>query len=175
MVPEMITGQRRPLLEQRLDGEHRRLGVQRVEDGLDDDDVGTTVDQAVGRFEVGGDELVVGDVAGAGVVDVRRDRRGPGRRPDGASDETGFVRRAELVTDLCGPERRRRSSAHRPALHVVVGERDRVRVERVGLQDVRARLEILAVDTSMICGWVGVSRSLLPCSAVGHSMNRSPR
>src|SRR6185437_15712332 len=64
------------LLEQRLDGEHRRFGVQRIEDGLDDQEVGAAVDQAVGGFDVGGDQLVVGDVPGGGVVDVRRDRRG---------------------------------------------------------------------------------------------------
>jgi hypothetical protein len=35
MVPEIITGQRRPLASKMLDGEQRRLGVQRVEDGFD--------------------------------------------------------------------------------------------------------------------------------------------
>ncbi len=59
------------VLEQRLDGEHRRLGVQRIEDRLDDEQVGTAVDQAVGGFEVGRDQLVVGDVAGSGIIDVR--------------------------------------------------------------------------------------------------------
>jgi hypothetical protein len=41
IVPEIITGQRRPTcLEVLLDGKQRRLGVQRVENGLDQDQVG---------------------------------------------------------------------------------------------------------------------------------------
>ncbi|SKZ26897.1 Uncharacterised protein [Mycobacteroides abscessus subsp. abscessus] len=85
------------LLEQRLDGEHRRFGIQRVEDGLHEDDVGTTVDQAVGCFEVGGDQLVIGDVAGSGVVDVRRNRRGPGGGSQRSGDIAGLGRGAVLV------------------------------------------------------------------------------
>ena len=134
------------VLEQRLDGEHRRLGVQRVEDRLDDEEVGTTVDQAVGGFEVGGNQLVVGDVAGSGVVDVRRDRRGPRRRPDGAGDVAGLLRGAELVAGLAGQGSAGVVQLVGQLVHVVVGERDRVRVERVRLQDVGARLEVLAVD-----------------------------
>ena len=134
------------LLEQRLDGEHRRLGVQRVEDRLDDEEVGTTVDQAVGGFEVGGDQLVVGDVAGSGVVDVRRDRRGPRRRPEGACHVAGLLRGAEFVGGLARQGGACVVQLVGQLVHVVVGQRDRVRVERVGLEDVGTRLEVLAVD-----------------------------
>ena len=67
------------LLEQRLEREDRGLGVEGVEDRLDQEQVGAAVDEAAGLLEVGRDELVEGDVAGAGVVDVGRDRGGPGR------------------------------------------------------------------------------------------------
>ena len=63
------------LLEQRLEREDRGLGVERVEDRLDQQQVGAAVDQPVGLLEVGLDEPVVGDVALARVVDVRGDRR----------------------------------------------------------------------------------------------------
>ena len=64
------------LLEQRLEREDRRLGVEGVEDRLDDEQVGAAVDQAAGLLEVGLDELVEGDVALARVVDVGGDRGG---------------------------------------------------------------------------------------------------
>ena len=51
MVPEIITGSARAgSLEILLDGEQRGLGVERVENGLDQQDVGAAVDQAVDRF-----------------------------------------------------------------------------------------------------------------------------
>src|SRR3712207_7424198 len=53
----------------------RSLGVERVEDRLDQQQVGAAVDQAVGLLPVGGDQLVEGDVAGAGVVEDRKSTR----------------------------------------------------------------------------------------------------
>ena len=62
------------LLEERLQREDRGLGVEGVEDRLDQQQVGAAVDQPAGLLEVGRDELVEAGVAGAGVVDVRGDR-----------------------------------------------------------------------------------------------------
>ncbi len=47
-----------PLLEQRLEREDRGLGVEGVEDRLDQQQVGAAVDQPVGLLEVGLDELL---------------------------------------------------------------------------------------------------------------------
>jgi hypothetical protein len=48
IVPEIITGRRAAALgEDFLDREDRRLGVQRVEDRLDQDDVGATIEETV--------------------------------------------------------------------------------------------------------------------------------
>ena len=56
IVPEIISGRRTPVLgEDLLDGEERRLGVQRVEDRLDQDEVGAAVDQAARRLAIGRD------------------------------------------------------------------------------------------------------------------------
>ena len=85
------------LVEERLDGEDRRLGVERVEDGLDQQDVGAARDQAARRLDVGVDELVPGDVARAGVVDVGREDGRPVRRAERAGDEAGLVGRAFAV------------------------------------------------------------------------------
>ena len=47
IVPEIITGRSTPRSSHDLrDGEDRRLGVERVEDGLDQEEVGAAVDQA---------------------------------------------------------------------------------------------------------------------------------
>ncbi len=59
------------LVEQRLDGEDGGLGVEGVEDGLDEQDVRAALDQAATGVRVRPHELVPGDVPGARVVDVR--------------------------------------------------------------------------------------------------------
>jgi hypothetical protein len=88
MVPEIMTGQRRPRSSKSLlDGEDRGLGVEGVEDRLDQQQVGAAVDQAVGGCSVGRDQLVEGDVARARVVDVRRDRGGAVGGAERAGDE----------------------------------------------------------------------------------------
>ena len=134
------------LLEHRLEGEHSRFGVERVEDRFDEDDVGSAVDQAVGGFEVGGDQLVVGDVACAGIVDVRRNGRGPRRGPERAGDVTRLLGSAELVGGLAGQRGTGIVQLVAEVLHAVVRHRHLVRVERVGFDDVGAHLEVFAVD-----------------------------
>ena len=142
------------LLEQCLDGEYRGLGVEGVEDRLDDEQVGAAVDQAIGGFQVGRHQLVVGDVAGARIVDVRRDRRGPRRRADRTGHVAGFLRGGDLVTGLAGQRGAGVVELVAQLLHAVVGERDRVGIEGVGLQDVRAGLQVLPVD-SLDDVWLG--------------------
>ncbi len=65
----------------------RRLGVQRVEDRLDQQNVGAAVDQAERRLVIGDAQIVETDGAKAGIGHVRRDRRGAVGRSDRAGDE----------------------------------------------------------------------------------------
>ncbi len=149
IVPEIITGSRWPdRLEQALDREDRRLAVQRVEDRLAEDEIGAAVEETAQALGVGRDQLVEGDVAEARIVDVGRDRRRLARRPEHAGDEARAVRRfrGELVGRLAGEPRRGEVELVRERFQPVVGERGRVRVERVGLDDVRARGEVLPVN-----------------------------
>ena len=82
-------GQRLPMRLHRLDaGKDRGLGVQRVEDRLDQQDVGAAFDQAPCLLQIGCAQIVKGDGAVSGVVHIRADGRGAVRRPDGARDET---------------------------------------------------------------------------------------
>ena len=135
------------LLEQRLDREDRRLGVERVEDGLDEEQVGAAVDQRSCGGQVGVGELLVGDVAGGGVVDVGADRRGARGRAERAGDVAPAAGRGgDLVADRAGQPGGLVVELVGQLLHAVVAERHRVGVERVGLDDVGAGLEVLPVD-----------------------------
>ena len=79
----------------------------------------------------------------AGVSHVGRNRERAVRRPDGARDEPGFVRvcpgkfRAEPLGDFRGLE----VDLIHEALQGIVGLRDGVRVESVGLNDIAPNLE----------------------------------
>ena len=71
MVPEIITGTQAPCASVDLgDGSDRRLGVERVEDGLDQQEVGTAFEQPFGLLGIGAAQLVEGDRAQAGIGDV---------------------------------------------------------------------------------------------------------
>ena len=92
----------------------RRLGVQRVEDGFDQQQVGAAVEQAVDLLAIGLAQIVEGDGAKAGIGDVRRDRGGAVGRADGAGDK---ARLAVLGGDAgrrrCARVWRLRDSSHR--------------------------------------------------------------
>ena len=75
------------LLEERFQREDRGLGVEGVEDRLDEQQVGTAVDQPPGLFQIGIPQLVEGDIARAGVVDVRGDGCRAGRGAERSGDE----------------------------------------------------------------------------------------
>ena len=69
MVPESITGSRNPASSKTSSTrEDRGLGVEGVEDGLDQEQVDAAVDEAACRLAVGRAELVEGDVARPRVV-----------------------------------------------------------------------------------------------------------
>ena len=72
-------------------GEDRRLGVQRVEDGLDQDNVGAAVDQAAQLFAIGEAQVVEGHGAIAGIVDVGRHRGGAVGRPERTGDKAALA------------------------------------------------------------------------------------
>ncbi len=133
--------------ERLLAGEDRRLGVQRVEDGLDQEQVGAAVDQPADLLGVGIAQLVEGDGAEAGIVDVGRHRGGAVGRPERAGDE------ARLAVVLLGFERRAPGEPRAVAvqlvddvLHAVIGLGDAGRGEGVGLENVGAGLRIGEVD-----------------------------
>jgi hypothetical protein len=136
------------LLEQRLDRENRRFGVERVEDRFQQEQVGAAVGKAGERFAVCAHELVEVDVAKAGVVDVGRDRRGLVGGAEHSGDEARLARIAPgvfvrgVARDPGGLE----VQLVDQALEAVVGLRGRIGIESVGLDDVRAGGEVTRMD-----------------------------
>ena len=131
------------------DGVDRGLGVERVEDRLDQEEVRAAVEQAAYLLGIGIAQLVERDGAEAGIGDIGRDRRRAVGRADRACDEA-----LAPVLVLGG----QRGGAHQPrtlevelvgdVLHAVVGLRDRRRGERVGRDDVGAGAEIGEMDVA---------------------------
>ncbi len=135
-------------LEHLLHGEDRRLGVEGVEDGLDQDQVGAALDQAAGGLGVVLHQLVEGDVAVAGVVDVRGDRTGAAGRAEHAGDEAWLVRGFQGlgVGHLAGDTRALDVELVNQRFHAVVGLGYLRGVERVGLEDIGAGVQVGFLD-----------------------------
>ncbi|MCY1284935.1 hypothetical protein D9M70_338560 [compost metagenome] len=135
-------------LEHALHGEDRRLGVQGVEDGLDQDQVRAALDQAAGGLGVVLHQLVEGDVAVAGVVHVRGDGAGTAGRAEHAGDEARPVRRLQGlgIGHLAGQARAFDVQLVDQLFHAVVGLGHAGGVEGVGLEDVRAGVQVGLLD-----------------------------
>ena len=136
------------VVEVLLDREHRRLGVEGVEDGLDQQDVRPALHQRVGGLVVLFRQFREADVAEARIVDVRRDRQGAAGRPQHPRDEARLVRSAVLVRHPACQHGRGVVDLPHQFLHTVVGHGGTRAVEGVGLDDVRAHLQVLLVDAA---------------------------
>ena len=138
------------------------LGVERVEDRLDQQQVDAALVQRLDLLGVGVVDLLVGHRPVRRVLDVRRQRQ-------------RHVERAERAGDVAVPELVRRLPGQLGALQVhvtherlqtVVTLSDGVGAERVGRRDVGAGLEVLPVDVEDHVGTgqveqVGVARDVV--------------
>ena len=131
-----------------VDGVDGRLAVQGVEDRLDEQNVGPAVDKPGDGFAIGGDQLVEADVAEARVVDVGRDGGGAVGRPENAGHEARLVGRLGLdrIGGGAGDAGALVVELVDQGFGAVIALRDGGRIERVGLDDVRARVQIRGVD-----------------------------
>ena len=134
-------------LEQLGDGVERGLGVEGVEDRLEQQQVGAAFDEALGLLAIGFAQLVEGDGAEAGIADVGRDRRGAVGRAHGAGDE---ARPAVLARrdrgGLLGEAGAGEVELGDELLRAVVGLGDPRRGEGVGRDDVGAGAEVVEVE-----------------------------
>ena len=135
-------------LEIFLDGEERGFGVERVEDGFEEQQVGAAFDQGAGLRGVDFAQAVEGDAARGGVRDVLRNRGGARGRAQGAGDEAApaGVRGGKAIDGAAGDLRAGEIQIGDAIFEAVIGHGDGVGVEGVGFDDVGARFEILRVD-----------------------------
>ena len=141
--------QRQPLaavVEILVDCEQRGLGVERVEDGLDQDHVGTAFDQRFGLLVVGRAQRFEVDIACAGVVHIGADAGRLGRRAECAHHEARLFGRAELVAGGAGQLGGFEVHLARQVRHLVVLLRDRGGAEGIGFDQIRARGQVAFVD-----------------------------
>ena len=135
------------LLEHGLDSVQRRLRVQRIEYGLDQQDVDAAVEQSSHRVRVRIHHLVERDAAVPGIVDIRGDGQRPVCRPNAASDELGLVRTPVrvLVRDL--PRQTCRLSVDLVDMRFESELRQPEARGRkcIGRQDVRAGIQVLGL------------------------------
>ena len=116
-------------------GVDRGLGVQRVEHGLDQDEIDAALDQRLDLLDIDVGDGVEIDLAKAGIVDVGRERQGLVGRPDRARDPAlPLVGVGDLADD---PRRGDVDLAHQ-MLGAIIGLADPVGVEGVGGEDVGA-------------------------------------
>lgn len=141
-------GQVRVLVPKLVNGEERRLGVERVEDGLHQQQVHAALDERLHLLLVGRDHLVKGAVAEPRVLHGGRDGQRAVRGADGAGDEAGLVGLlgGDGLGRLHGELRRLEVDLVDQVLHAVVRLSDGGAREGVGLADVRTRGEVAMVD-----------------------------
>ena len=94
-----------------LDGKQRGLRVERVEDGFDQQQVHTPVEQGLDLLAVRLAKMIEAHGTEAGIVHLRREACGDGHRPDSAGHEAGL---AGFIRDLvrCLPRELRRGEVH---------------------------------------------------------------
>ncbi len=119
-------------------GDDRRLRVQGVEDGLEQEQVDAALGERAHLLGVGVLDLVEGVRPEAGVVDLRAEREGDVERPDRAGDEA-------VAGRLAGDPRPGEVHLVDERLERVVGLADRGRRERVRRRDVGAGGEVALV------------------------------
>ena len=131
------------------DGVDRGLGVERVEDRLDQQHVDRSVEQPTDLLGVRRAQLVERHGPEAGIRHVGRDRGRAVRRADGAGDEAPpAVFAFGHQGGLAGERRAGAVEVVDELAHAVVGLGDRGRRERVGRHDVGTGSEVGVVDAA---------------------------
>lgn len=73
-----------------VDGKSSSFGVQGIENGLDNNEIGPALHQTRGLLIVGFDQLIESNVSLGGILDIRRNRGCSVGRPDRTSYESRF-------------------------------------------------------------------------------------
>ena len=130
-------------------GNNRGLGIQRIKDRLDQNDLRAAVDQPTRLLVVGNTHLVKRHGTKTGVVDVWRDRQ----RAVGGPDSTGHKPAAAVALfSLDRSFARQPSAVHIQLIgklfHEVIGLGDGRGGKRIGFHNVRARKKVIQMDVT---------------------------
>jgi len=148
------------------------LRVQRIEDGLDHQDVGAAVEKPPYSRPVALPEVLEGDGAKAGVGHIGRNARGFGRRTEHADREPGPPGRRVFGAGRFREHGARTVELVREVFHLVVRKRDGSGIERIGFDKIGACFEVLCVDAG---DYVGPGeRQQIVVSANLHRMGGKP-
>ena len=140
--------QRQPpsaVLEIRLDGIDGGLGVERVENGFQQQQVRAAFRQSAHGRGVGVRQFLKAGVAEAGPVHVRREGGGAVGGAERAGNEAGLFRRGLCVGSLTGQDGAGPVQVMDVVLQFVIGHGDGRGIEGIGADDVRAGVEKRAV------------------------------
>ena len=135
------------LFENRLDRKNRRLGIQGIEYRFHHQAVDTAFEQSMRRNSIGVGELFEGDIAQARVIDIRRHRRGAiGWAKDAGDKSLPAALPGDFIRCLPGDARRGQVEIGNSLFKAIVRLRRETGVEGIGLDNIRAGLEIGLVD-----------------------------
>ena len=134
-------------LEHLFRGEDGSLGVERIEDGFNQDDVGTAVDQPPDLLGIGDAQIVEGNSAVARIIHIRRQGSGAVCRSKSARNETAAT--VLLLGAQGGATGQTRTVAVQfidLLFHAIIGLGNCRGRKRIGFENIRARNGVGIMD-----------------------------
>ena len=151
----------------RIDG---GFGIQRVENGFHQQRVHPSFQQSVHLLPVGCGQFIERQRTVGRVFHVRTHGTSFIGRPDGTGHETrtGGLHGRELVGQFTGQPRSSQVDFTTTTFHMVIRHGNALCVERVGLDDIRSREQILAVYVGHHVGTGQAQQVVVACHLSGH-------
>ena len=129
-------------------GMDRRLRVQGIERGFDQQQVGAAFDEGGDGDGVVFGQFVKGNISEPRIVDIGRNRGRLAGRADDAGDETRLLRRARVhfVAGGASQPRTRQIQLSMQSFHAVIGLGTAVGIEGIGFDDIGPGLQVSQVN-----------------------------
>ena len=132
------------VLHQFFNGKESRLGIERIKNGFNDEEIHSPLDQSFGLLVIGLHQLGIGNVTSRRIVIVGGYRSGLGRGPDGPGHPCVGPRMAFHVGigSLTCHSATRFSQLGSQRNHVIVSQGDGLSIEGVGFDNVGPSFEV---------------------------------
>ena len=127
------------LIEILLNRKQRRLGIQCIKDGFHQNHIRAAIHQAAHRFSVGFNQLIESHITVAGIIHIRRNRRGAIGGTQYTGDKTRFVGSGHGIRRITGQSGTFVVQFIHQRFHAVVGHGNRGAVKGIGLDDIGTR------------------------------------